>query len=40
MENFEILDKITGRLETLSLGIDGRIYPASKVYTLGVNVKF
>ena len=26
--------------DNLSLGIDGRIYPASKVYTLGVNVKF
>ncbi|MDV7140083.1 TonB-dependent receptor [Maribacter sp. TH_r10] len=30
----------SGESANLSLGIDGRVYPASKVFTLGANIKF
>jgi len=38
--DYEGFDPEIVAYDNLSLGIDGRIYPASKVYTLGVNVKF
>ena len=30
----------SGESANLSLGIDGRVFPASKVFTLGANIKF
>ncbi|MBD0778802.1 TonB-dependent receptor [Maribacter sp. ANRC-HE7] len=37
----EIVSDIgSGESANLSLGIDGRVYPASRVFTLGANIKF
>ena len=37
----EIVSNVPGgQSANLSLGIDGRVYPASRIFTLGANIKF